>query len=101
MPDPDLKGASGFDNYLFDRYLHTIVRIFIILGLTMLPILLPLNAIAGRGELGSVRGLDTLSFSNVSPLHTERYWAHLVLALFAAIAVCFILQREIWDYDRL
>jgi hypothetical protein len=101
MPDPDLKDASGFDNYLFDRYLHTIARIFIALTLTIPPILLPLNAIAGRGQLDGVRGLDRLSFSNVSPLHTERYWAHLVLALGAVFSVCLILQREIRDYERL
>lgn len=101
MPDPDLDGPSGFDNYLFDRYLHTITRIFVVLGLFIIPILLPLNVIAGSGQLGGVRGLDILSFSNVSPLHTERYWAHLLLALGAILFVCLTLQREIQDYARL
>lgn len=91
MPDPDLSDLSEFDNYLFDRYLYIIVRIFLLLGLTIAPVLLPLNAVAGRGEVGGVTGLDLLSFANVSPLHTERYWAHLVSALFAVFSVCFVL----------
>jgi hypothetical protein len=81
--------------------LHTIVRIFILLGLTIPPILIPLNFIDGRNELGGVRGLDRLSFSNVGLSHTDRYWAHLVLAIFVVTSVCFIVQRELQDYRRL
>ena len=101
MPDPDIKDESDFSNYLFDRYLHTLASLFLLLGLAIPPILLPLNAFAGRGEPGGIRGLDRLSFSNVSPLHTGRYWAHLVLAILAILYICHILQREIRDYDRL
>jgi hypothetical protein len=86
-----LKHASGFDNYLFDRYLHTVVRIFILLALTIPPILILLNLLERRDKLGGVRGLDRLSFSNVGFLYTNRYWAHLVLAVFAVVSVCFLL----------
>lgn len=99
-PDPHLKHASGFDNYLFDRYLHTLVRIFTLLGLTIAPILVPLNLMEGRNGLGSMRGLDRLSFSNVSLMRTNWYWVHLVLAVFTVTFVCVILQRELQDYQR-
>ena len=101
IPDPDLKHASGFDNYLLDRYMQTMLRIFALLGLIILPVLLPLNIIDGRNELGGVRGLDRLSFSNIGLSHTGRYWVHLVLAIFAIITVCYSIQGELRDYARL
>lgn len=100
IPDPDLKHASGFENYLLDRYLQTMLRIFVLLGLIILPVLLPLNIIDGRNELGGVRGLDRLGFSNVGLSHTGRYWVHLVLAILAIITVCYTIQGELRDYTR-
>jgi hypothetical protein len=101
IPDPDLKHASGFENYLFDRYLQIILRIFILLGLIILPVLLPLNIIDGRNELGGVTGLDRLSYLNIGLSHTSRYWAHLVLAIFTIISVCYTIQAELRNYARL
>ncbi|KAG4411201.1 hypothetical protein IFR04_015655 [Cadophora malorum] len=85
IPDPELKHASGFQNYLFDRYLQTVLKFFIVLGLVLLPVLLPLNVVDGRNELGGVRGLDRLSYSNIGLSHTGRYWVHLILATFVII----------------
>ncbi|KAH7309382.1 hypothetical protein BKA65DRAFT_485479 [Rhexocercosporidium sp. MPI-PUGE-AT-0058] len=101
IPDPELKHASGFENYLFDRYLQTVLKIFIVLGLVILPVLLPLNMVDGRNELGGVRGLDRLSYSNIGLSHTGRYWAHLVLATFVIISICYTIQGELLDYARL
>ena len=100
-PDPQLKHASGLENYFFDRYMHTLLKIFILLGAVILPVLLPLNLIDGRNELGGVRGLDRLSYSNVRLTHTGRYWVHLVLAVFTITSVCYTIQRELRDYARL
>ena len=33
--------------------------------------------------MSNVRGFDQLSWQNVSPIHTNRYWAHLVCAILA------------------
>ncbi|CZT07019.1 uncharacterized protein RAG0_12606 [Rhynchosporium agropyri] len=101
FPDPVLKDASGFQNYLFDRYLQTVLKLFVVLGLVILPVLLPLNMVDGRNELGGVRGLDRLSFSNIGLSHTGRYWVHLVLAVFAIISVCYTIRGELLDYVRL
>jgi len=101
IPDPDLSHASGFENYLFDRYLQTLLRIFVLLGVVILPALLPLNIVDGRNELGGVRGLDRLSYSNIGLSHTDRYWAHLILAIFAIISVCSIIYGELRTYFRL
>jgi hypothetical protein len=101
IPDPELEHTSGFENYLFDRYLQTVLKIFILLGLVILPVLLPLNMIDGRNELGGVQGLDRLSYSNIGLSYTGKYWVHLVLAIFAIISVCYTIQGELRNYARL
>lgn len=100
-PDPHLKYTSGLDNYFFDRYMHTLVRIFLLLGLIVPPILIPLNVVDGKNNPGGVEGLDRLSFSNVGLSHTDRYWAHLMVAMLVIISVCYILQLELRDYTRI
>jgi hypothetical protein len=65
------RSALGFSNYLFDCYLYTIVRIFLLFCLTVLLILLLINIINGQNESGRVKGLDRLSFLNVGPLYTD------------------------------
>lgn len=102
FPPPDFqrKHATGLDNYFFHRYLHTLTRVFLLLGLIISPILIPLNAIDGD-ETGGVKGLDRLSFSNVSMLHTDKYWVHLVVALLVTIFVCYIIQQELQEYTRI
>ncbi|PVH75949.1 DUF221-domain-containing protein [Cadophora sp. DSE1049] len=100
MPTPHLRDASEIDNYLFDRYLHTVARIFLLLGMAVPPILIPLNIIDGKDKSGGVQGLDRLSFANVGLSHTDRYWAHLAAAILAVALVCHILQHELGEYDR-
>jgi hypothetical protein len=101
MPDLPLQHVSGLDNYFFDRYLHTVTRIFLLLGLTIPPILIPLNVVDGKNEAGGVKGLDRLSFSNIGLSHTNRYWVHLVIAILVVALVCRILQREVREYTRI
>jgi len=90
----------GLDTYLFLRYLRTLLIIFIPLALVLLPVLLPLNYIRGRGG-PEVSGLDQLSWTNVSSENTHRYWAHLVLALTVAAWVCHVARFELLKYTQL
>ena len=63
-------------------------------------VLLPINYHGGRGvgdyDIGgkivpsNVTGIDTLSWQNVAPAQTNRYWAHLVCAI---LAVAWALYR--------
>jgi hypothetical protein len=66
-----------------------------------MPILLPLNASSGKNEAGGVRGLDKLSFSNVRLSYSERYWAHLLLAIFVVALLGMTLRFELAEYQRL
>lgn len=74
------------------------------MAIIILPILIPLNVVSGKDTSTiahthyNVTGLDKLAWSNVSPVHTSRYWAHLVLALGVILWACFIFHHELMHY---
>ena len=101
------------DAYFFLRYLRTLLKIFIPLACVILPVLLPLNAVRGRGPhfatgvyanvsaWTNVTGLDQLAWGNVPPTETNRYWGHLILALVVVIWTCWVFYDELRGYIRL
>lgn len=101
----------GLDAYFFLRYLRMLLKIFIPLGVLILPVLLPLNRVDGKGTTSqngtdngphwSVTGLDQLAWGNVKPEHTHRYWAHLVMAVIVVFYVCAIFFDELRGYIRM
>ena len=91
----------GLDAYLFLRYLITLLKIFVPLAVVILPVIVPLNLTAGRGAQSGVSGLDQLSWTNVSPAYTNRYWAHLVIVILVVVWVCRIARIELLCYTRL
>jgi calcium permeable stress-gated cation channel len=116
--DREIINKCGLDAYFFLRYLQTLLVIFIPLGLLILPILLPINIIGGRGpsyalEFGNrtdggtghsktanVTGLDVLAWGNVRPDKTNRYWAHLILAIISIVWVCGVFFSELKVYIK-
>lgn len=108
----DFIQKCGLDAYFFLRYLRTLLKIFIPMALVILPILLPLNYVQGRGpdfatgnfsksDYTNVTGLDRLAWGDVPPDKNNRYWAHLVLAIGVVIYTCFIFFDELRGYVRL
>ncbi|OAL33300.1 hypothetical protein AYO20_07462 [Fonsecaea nubica] len=100
----------GLDAYFFLRYLRTLLKIFVPAALVILPILIPLNMVDGRGAqfaLGknenesNVTGLDQLAWGNVAPNHTGRYWAHWLLALGLIVWICYVSFDELRGYIRM
>ncbi|OJJ50572.1 hypothetical protein ASPZODRAFT_126459 [Penicilliopsis zonata CBS 506.65] len=102
----------GLDAYFFLRYLRMLLKIFLPLAVLILPVLLPLNKVGGKGtsyqnetsDSGArwnVTGLDQLAWENVRPENTHRYWGHLALALIVIIYVCAIFFDELRGYIRL
>lgn len=101
----------GLDAYFFLRYLRMLLKIFIPAACIILPILLPLNAIGGRGShyaegenrlnATNVTGLNQLAWGNVAPTHTDRYWAHWLLALALIAWVCYVAFDELRGYIRM
>lgn len=106
----DFVQKCGLDAYFFLRYLRTLLKIFVPGALVILPILIPLNLVDGRGArfaLGqqenssNVTGLDQLAWGNVAPDHTGRYWAHWLLALALVVWVCYVSFDELRGYIRM
>ncbi|KUJ14413.1 DUF221-domain-containing protein [Mollisia scopiformis] len=111
--DREVINKCGLDAYFFLRYLQTLLIIFIPMAVVILPVLLPLNSIGGRGPSyalefnnatdsahANVTGLDTLAWGNVRPEDTHRYWVHLVLALLVVIWVCEVFFAEFKVYIK-
>ncbi|KAJ5084098.1 hypothetical protein NUU61_008677 [Penicillium alfredii] len=101
----------GLDAYFFLRYLRMLLKIFVPLGCLILPVLLPVNRVGGKGTTfqngtgpgprWNVTGLDQLAWGNVTPEHTHRYWAHLVMAVIVIFYVCAVFFDELRGYIRL
>jgi hypothetical protein len=90
------------------------------MAIVVIPILVPINYIGGRGpnyaleatsgsnntgasqdsNFANVTGLDVLAWGNVRPSHTHRYWAHLVLALLVIVWVCGVFFSELRVYIK-
>ncbi|KAL3426905.1 hypothetical protein PVAG01_00414 [Phlyctema vagabunda] len=133
--DREIINKCGLDAYFFLRYLQTLLAIFIPLALVILPVLLPINYIGGKGSnwiqesanisatntasvstatstatttaiiphesaTVNVTGMDVLAWGNVRPSKTNRYWAHLVLALVVIIWVCVVFFAELRVYVK-
>jgi calcium permeable stress-gated cation channel len=111
ITDREIINKCGLDAYFFLRYLKTLLVIFIPIAFVVIPILVPLNYIGGKGQdivankntsnvTNAVTGLDTLAWSNVSPENTNRYWAHLVLAVGVVVWVCTVFFFELRVYIK-
>lgn len=94
--------------------MRTLLKIFIPLALVILPVLLPVNLVRGRGEnfavgiysandtlYTNVTGLDQLAWGNVHPTRNNRYWAHLLLAIVVVGYTCYVFFDELRGYVRL
>ncbi|MCJ1474104.1 hypothetical protein MMC13_002762 [Lambiella insularis] len=103
----------GLDAYFFLRYLWLLLKIFVPSAMVILPILLPINYVDGRGPefatgvysnsttWSNVTGLNEFAFGNVRPDDTNRYWAHLLLATGVIIWSCWVFFDELKDYVKL
>ncbi|KAK7928197.1 hypothetical protein PG985_005195 [Apiospora marii] len=91
--DREIMKKCGLDAYFFLRYLQTLLIIFIPMALVLIPILVPINYHGGlsqnfenskddnKSKQANITGFDTLAWGNVAPEKTNRYWAHLILAI--------------------
>lgn len=99
----------GLDAYFFLRYLRTLLKIFIPAAFVILPVLLTLNAVGGRGEAwaldhapqANVTGLNQLAWGNVQPAKFRRYWGHWLMALLFVIWICYVVFDELKNYIRM
>lgn len=103
--DDELMLKCGLDGYFFIRFLRAIIVIFVPLMVVLVPVLLPINYNKGKGNnyhsgadgdrvQWNVAGLDTLSWQNVDPARTNRYWAHLICAIAVVSWSLYRIYRE-------
>ena len=95
-----------------------LLKIFVPLAVLIVPILVSVNAIGGRGEsFGSeapfnkynnsnspwqpIVGLNKLAWSNVRPDNADRYWTHLIMAIIVVVYCCYTFFDELRGYVRL
>lgn len=111
IPDGDIIEKCGLDAYFFLRHLRTQLVIFGPTSLIVLPTLLPINYIGGIGQslrdsaangtdTSTPTGLDTIAWGNIQPMHANRYWTHLVLAVLVISWVCYISYFELRTYTK-
>ncbi|CVL09030.1 related to PHM7-similarity to A.thaliana hyp1 protein [Fusarium mangiferae] len=113
MNDQELIRKCGLDAYFFLRYLKTILLVFLLTAALAIPSLIPLNYVGGRGSqiardgedrlnqsAAQITGLDTLTWANVKPQNSQRYWAHLLMAIVVVVWTCAIFFDEMREYVR-
>ncbi|KAI1769490.1 DUF221-domain-containing protein [Hypoxylon sp. FL1150] len=125
--DREIIKKCGLDAYFFLRYLQTLLVIFVPMAVVIIPILVPLNYVGGisrnfssnstesgtnssdpngvdysdpSAPKSNITGLDTLAWGNVRKDETNRYWAHLVLAILVIIWVCGVFFSELRVYVK-
>ena len=100
MPQEDLIRTSGLDAYFFARYLYIHMFFFLSSFVLLAIILFPVYTIDGKGESYGKRGLDILTFGNISLRHWTRYAAPLVLAYVFVGGFLYILYIEMKDFVK-
>ena len=102
-PNAELLSKCGLDSYFFLRYLRMLLKIFLPAAFVILPILLPINTNYNGGSSiqgSSIQGLDKLGWQNYDPAHTDRLWAHLILAVLFLLWIFFVIFEELSGYIR-
>ena len=94
MPQEDLIRTCGLDAYFFARYLYVHGFFFLSSFVLLAIILFPIYIVDGKGESYGKRGLDLLTFGNISPRLCSRYIAPLVLAYVFIAAFLYLLYAE-------
>ncbi|KAE9971455.1 hypothetical protein EG328_005560 [Venturia inaequalis] len=96
-PNNELISKCGLDAYFFLRYLRMLLKIFIPSAILILPILIPINS---RGNNPDVKGLDKYGWQNYDRARTDRFWAHLLLAVAILMWFCYNVYDELRGYIR-
>ena len=98
IPESTVLRNSGLDAFFYLRYIRTLLKIFILPSICVLPSLLPLNFLGGGDATGALQGLDRFSWANIRHDRTSFYWAHLVMALVSIFWTCCIIYVELVFY---
>jgi hypothetical protein len=93
----ELIQKCGLDAYFFLRYLRMLLKIFVPSAILILLILVPINSSANNPD---VSGLDKLGWTNYDRGRTDRFWAHLLLAVGFLLWIAHVVYGELRGYIR-
>ena len=88
-----LLDKTGLDGYFALRYLRMLILVCVFGLLITWPILFPVNAVNGLGDIGGISGLDRLTISNL--VNVNRYWAHVVISYVFVLGTLFLMNWEL------
>ena len=94
MPQEELIRTSGLDAYFFARYIYIHAYFFLCSFALLSTILFPIYVVDGKGPSHGKTGLDLLTFGNISPEHSSRYIAPLVLSYVFVGAFLYLVYTE-------
>ena len=95
MPKEDLIRVESLDAYFFIRYIYFHGLFFLASFVILASILFPIYIVDGKGKSYNKTGLDLITFGNISPSHSSRYGAPLVLAYVFILSYIYALYREL------
>lgn len=98
--EAEILEQCGLDAYGFLRLLRLTLTLYLCLAAVVIPVLLPLNLVHGKGSLQGVQGLDRLSIANVGSKSSSYYWAHLALSAASILIFCFLINRELEAFTK-
>ncbi|XP_048229587.1 uncharacterized protein LOC8277981 [Ricinus communis] len=97
MPEPELIDHAGLDSAVYLRIYLLGLKIFVPIAFLAWAILVPVNWTNSTLELALANvtssDIDKLSISNI-PLHSQRFWAHIVMAYAFTFWTCYVLMKE-------
>ncbi|KAF3928311.1 hypothetical protein AA313_de0209312 [Arthrobotrys entomopaga] len=101
--DPEYISKSGLDAFTFLRFLRMMLKICILQGVLILPIMLPLNATGGMDKDPNVpvQGLDRLGWGNIGNSKVQRRTAALLMSIYAIGVVLYVTYDEMRGFVRL
>lgn len=97
MPEPELIEHAGLDSAVYLRIYLIGLKLFVPITFLAWAILVPVNWTNASNTLALSKAtysdIDKLSISN-TPLGSERFWSHIVMAYAFTFWTCYLLQRE-------
>jgi calcium permeable stress-gated cation channel len=91
--DEELIEDVGYDGVAFLRLLATLIKLFALGSVTVMPVLLTLNIQDGKPS--GVHGMDRFNWGNIKSTNANRYWGHCCCAAFFVACTIYAIDTEL------
>lgn len=98
-PPEDIIQKNGLDAYMFLRFIKLLMVIFLVFTFTTFLVIVPANALHIDSEF---RGLDRISWSNITePKDQVRFAAHVIVVYLLTAFVLYLMRREMLHFTHM